>query len=635
MYSFHPQTGATVPSKSEVNRLITKTYEEVDISPSEVNFIESHASSTVVGDKILVDTFDETFCKNRTHPLKIGSVKCNTGHTEGASGLVSLVKALMMFENEKIIPNINITELRDDCDAFNSGRIEVPIEVEPFHDDLIGVDNFGILGANSHCIIKRNPKTKTKRKSNRNLPRLVLWAGRTLESVDYVFKNLLQNPFDDEFIALLQKSQAAPHSISTYRGFAIFDTNEIDEDVRCLDKHVIDMNVRDQRPIVFVYSGVGSQWLGMGRDLMKIPLIKDTIDECHQVLESKNVNLKNVLTSEDPHTFDACLNIFIGVVAIQIALTRLLKKVGINADFFVGHSAGEVACAFSDDALSLEVAMLTAYIRGKAVMEKCQNTGGMAAVAMNYEALQKLLSKDIEIACYNSVNSFTVTGDMTKVENFANQVKASGHLAKVIDSSGIAFHSSRMEECGEHMKKMLSDVIQHPKSRSSKWISTSSSFESANELIDADYFKNNLTNAVKFSHAIDKIPHNSLIIEVAPHSIMQGILMKNAPKTRAFVGLTQRDSHDGSIHLLKSLGKIFQNGVNMDISEIYPKIEFPVSRGTQMIAPLIKWDHSESHFVPYFNPSSRFCHRNLSINLYLPEYADYSDHVIDGELYLI
>lgn len=628
-------SGAAVPSQVEIQKLLRRTYDEVNINPCDINYVESHAASTQVGDKIQVDSIDSVFCKNRKKPLKIGSVKANTGHTESASGLVSLAKSIFIFENEKIIPNINIKQVRQDCEAFVEGRIEVALDVEDFHDDLIGIDNFGILGASSHCIIKRNLKSKKNNGfPSDDLPRLLLWAGKTIESVNQIFDCVANKPIDDEFLALLQKTQRITLSTCTSRGFAIFESNKIDRSTKCLDRKIQDSTGKEKRPIVFMYSGVGAQWITMGRDLIKIPMISDVINECHRVLEPMNMNLKNVLTSDEPETFNNCLNVFVGVIAIQIALTDLLKTLGIIPELLIGHSLGELGCAYADGSLNLEQTMLAAYVRGKCVLDRCSPTGGMAAVAMRYDDLIKVLPRDIEIACHNSVESFTISGDCERVKTFVNELKQTGVLAKVLDSAGIAFHSSHLYDCEEIVLEKMKELIKTPKKRSEKWISTSVKVKDENDIrnsfASAEYFKNNLINPVRFSDGMAKLPQNSLIIEIAPHALLQGIVKRILPDGE-YVGVAHRDAESGVVYLLQSLGKIFHNCVDIDIRKIYPEIEFPVSRGTQMISPLIKWNHSESHFVPYFNPTEAFEKRHVSINLYLPRYSYLSSHVVDGE----
>jgi fatty acid synthase, animal type len=623
--------GRAFPSVQVQKELYEQTFNEIKISPKDVDFFECHATSTRAGDKVELTSIDEFFCVDRESPLKVGSVKGNTAHTEAASGAVSMTKAILMFENEKIIPNINITEFRDDIPALTEGRIEVLRDVQEFDGKIICVNSFGILGSNSHTVMKRNEKVKIDGGfPSDKLPRLLLWAGRTVEAVDFIFDQVASKPIDDEFLALLQCSQIKSFPTTLERGFAIFKSNPEDRSTICVERHVTPLK-NSNRPIVFVYAGVGSQWLEMGRDLLKIPLIADRVGKCHDILMNRGIDLKNILTSTCLNTFNNCLNIFVGVTAIQIALTDLLYSVGIEPNFIIGHSVGELGCAYADGTLTLEQTILMAYSRGVAILEGVKEKGLMAAVAMEYDALEKILPEGVEIACHNAEESCTITGPEEAVKNFVKDLKSKSVICKIVDSSGVALHSSLIAECGKLYSEKIAKIIINPKRRSSKWISTSMENEEEDLNSSINYHVNNMIGKVRFADGLKKLPENSLMIEIAPHGILQPILKQSHPNS-VCESLTKRNAEDGVDFLLSSLGKIYQNGVNMNIREIYPKIEFPVSRGTPMISHLIKWQHSESFAVPMFDPFSRYEKRNLIIDFNSLEYSYLKDHEIDGKI---
>jgi fatty acid synthase, animal type len=595
----YKREGPPFPSLVMQKELYSKVYSEANIDPNDVDFLEAHATSTHIGDKYEVTSIDEFFCKNRDRPLKVGSVKGNTGHTEGASGAVSLVKAILMFENGKTIPNINITELRDDCPGIVEKRMKVVQEVEDFDGKIIGVNNFGVVGANAHTILARNEKVKVDGGfPTDDLPRLLLWSGRTLDAVNTIFNEVLSKPIDDEFLALLQNSQIIPMSIT--------------------------------RPIVFVYAGMGSQWLEMGKDLLKIPLIAESIEKCHQVLLNHNLDLKHILTSNDPNTFSNCLNISVGITSIQIALTNLLFKIGIKPNNFIGHSIGELACAYADGTLTLEQTILLALSRGQAIIEGMEKPGAMAAVAMTYDELQKILPNDIEIACHNAEESCTISGPIESVENFVKEIKSKQILAKIVDTCNVAYHSSLIAKSGPILTQKLRKIITEPKKRSSKWIPTGIVNEK-DDYSSIEYHVNNVIGPVRFAEGVSKLPKDSLMIEIAPHGLLQPLLKQLNPGGVCF-SLTQRGVEDGVINLLQSIGRIYQTGgVEIDIRQMYPKINYPVSRGTPMISPLIRWLHDESIAVPMYDPLLRCDKRNIVINLGEKKYSFMKGHEIDGK----
>lgn len=146
----------------------------------------------------------------------------------------------------------------------------------------------------------------------------------------------------------------------------------------------------NKRPIWFIYSGMGSQWCKMGKDLMQLPIFAESIQKSHKVLESKGVNLMEIITSEDPKTFDNILHSFVGIASIQIALTDVLYTLEVVPDGIIGHSVGELGCAYADGALTAEEMILCAYSRGRASLEANLIKGMMAAVGKQIKLIKDI-----------------------------------------------------------------------------------------------------------------------------------------------------------------------------------------------------------------------------------------------------
>lgn len=242
-------------------KLIEEFFKESSIDPNLVNFVEAHSTGTKLGDPEEVAAIDEVFCKKqRSKPLLIGSVKSNMGHAEASSGVASIAKILLTLENQKIPPNINFTGTREEVPAFAEGRMRVVTETEPLEGPFISMNSFGLGGANAHALFKGN----LKEKKNFGLPsddlsRLVLWSGRTEQAVKTILDEIVKRPLDSEFIALLQNSQIKTNSANVYRGYGIFSNDETSMKALCSSRDIKHLT-SERRPLVWVYSGVGSQW---------------------------------------------------------------------------------------------------------------------------------------------------------------------------------------------------------------------------------------------------------------------------------------------------------------------------------------------------------------------------------------
>lgn len=625
--------GPPFPSKSSQVKLMKDFYRKLKVDPLSVNFVEAHSTGTRGGDFVEVNAIDEIYCNNRTAPLAIGSTKSNIGHAEAASGMASIAKIILAFENGKIAPNINLATPREDISALKEGRIRVVTEVEDFEGSVIAMNSFGMGGDNVHILMERNNKERSDHFiPTKELPYLVLWSGRTEEALKVIFDQVTSAPLDREFIALLHGSQRLTNSFNTFRGYGIF-TNDIENENPICIKNNVNIFNTFKHPIVFVYSGMGCQWPEMGKDLMEIPTFRKAIDKCHEVLMKKNIDLKNLITSSDKNIFESILNSYVAIPAIQIALTDILKTVNIKPDYIIGHSMGELACAYADGCMTLEEVVLTAHARAIVCIESKLIDGAMAAIGMQNEELKKIIPDDIDVACHNSSESSTISGPSESVKKFVGELQEKKVFAKEVACARIPFHSRYIKHLEVLFKQMIDQIIKVPTKRSEKWLSScypeDQWSESESQFSSSTYHAKNFMNPVLFEEVLAMLPENVLTIEIAPHKLLNPVL-KRAMKNGEHVGLAIRGNKNGREVLLTELGNIFSKGVDMDVANLYPKVQFPVSRGTPMIAPLIKWNHVQNHFVPYFDPCNVSEHRYEPINLSDKYYEYVIDHVVGG-----
>lgn len=177
-----------------------------------------------------------------------------------------------------------------------------------------------------------------------NLPRLVPWSGRTEESIKCVFERLQSQPVDAEFIGLMHNIQSEETSGYIFRGYGL--VRQPSEGNAELVAHEIQHYNGLKRPVVWVFSGMGSQWSEMGLSLMEIPMFKSSIENSHKVLKPYGLDLISIITSSDKNMFDNILHSFVGIAAIQIAIVDILKALDIPVDYLIGHSVGELGSYF-------------------------------------------------------------------------------------------------------------------------------------------------------------------------------------------------------------------------------------------------------------------------------------------------
>ncbi|XP_023313671.1 fatty acid synthase-like [Trichogramma pretiosum] len=629
------EQGVTFPSCRMQTVLLKEFYLECGIPPKEVEYIEAHGTGTRVGDPEEVNAIDSALCEERTKedPLLIGSIKTNLGHTEPASGIVSVAKVIMSMETGVIPPNLHFKTPRQDIQALVDGRIKVIAEPTRWKARYAGISAFGFGGANAHVLLKSNPKLKVNRGAPRDdLPRLVAITGRTEEAVDVILKDLESKPVDVEYVRLLHDIHSDEINGNLYRGYTILPAKGVTEK----PIREIQAAAGSKRPIWFVFSGMGSQWPGMGEALLQIPIFAEAIKKCDAVLKPNGIDIYHVITNKEKTAFDNILNSFVGIAAVQIGLVDILRAIGIVPDNIIGHSVGELGCAYADGCFTAEQMILSAYSRGKASLEANIIRGSMAAVGLGYEKLKPMCPADIEIACHNSAESSTVSGPAEAMKAFVADLQAKKIFAREVACSNIPYHSKHIAPAGAKLLEYLKKVIPNPKPRSEKWLSTSVPIEKwdtkAAKYSSPEYHTNNLLSSVLFEETSAFIPKDAITIEIAPHGLLQAIIRRSLHSSVTNIPLTQRGHANNTEFLLQALGKLFNVGLHFQLDKLYPHVQYPVSRSTQMIAPLIRWEHSDDWYVTSYKSQQKISsgERTVKVALSDADYEHMAGHVIDG-----
>ncbi|XP_071580834.1 fatty acid synthase-like [Temnothorax nylanderi] len=308
------EEGITFPSVEKQKILLNTFYEECGIMPSELSYMEAHATGTLAGDPVEVMSIDQSICAKRDTPLLMGSVKSNIGHSEPASGFCQIAKVLLAMETGIITPTIHFKRPRKELTAIIEGRIKIVTEPTEWEDGYVAINSFGFGGANSHILLKSNPKQKINNSAlNDDLPRLVAVSGRTEEAVKIILDDVRNRPIDAEFISLLHHIHNNDIEGHPYRGYMITGSKISHNTI-----NKIEHTPYVRRPICFIFSGLGSQWFGMSRALMKFPVFAKAIQKCGIVLRSYGISLTDILTSDNKNIFDNIFNFLLSVIGLQV-----------------------------------------------------------------------------------------------------------------------------------------------------------------------------------------------------------------------------------------------------------------------------------------------------------------------------
>ncbi|KAH7956464.1 hypothetical protein HPB52_009978 [Rhipicephalus sanguineus] len=313
----YKKEGITVPSAELQAKLLREVYAEANIDPTQVHYLEAHGTGTVVGDPQELAAISSVFCDStRERPLMIGAIKSNVGHSETASGICSIAKVILTMETGSIAANLHFNEANPDIPSLLDGRITVVQRPTPFPGGAVGINSFGFGGANAHAILKANPGpvVKSAARDKPELPRLVLMAGRSKESLVRTMERMeAEGPYPDSAYTLLNFVGQPSVSQFPFRGFVLVPA---DVSGKPVTKTAEEAAVK-KRPLWFIFTGFGCQWKGMARQMMKFDVFARSLEKSHQVLAQFSVDLISNVTSEN-YESGTRLAVFTSITAIQV-----------------------------------------------------------------------------------------------------------------------------------------------------------------------------------------------------------------------------------------------------------------------------------------------------------------------------
>lgn len=395
-----------------------------------------HGTGTKIGDPIEAGAVARIF---GDHGIYIGSVKPNLGHSEGASGLSSVIKMVLALENRTIPPNILFCTPNPKI-PFEEAKLTVPIKPMPWPSnklERVGVNSFGIGGSNAHVLLESASSfgigpaaTGQMHKSDVNpgkQPHLLVFSAKhpsaLTKNVESHERYLKMHPGSvrDMAFSLATKREAMPH-----RQYCVTDGDALFELSRST-------KISGQTPadLIFVFTGQGAQWAQMGETLLDAsPVFRDTIARLDAILstlpDAPGWTLLEEIRKPVPYSrlseaeySQACCT------AVQVALVDVLVHCKIKPQGVVGHSSGEIAAAYASGAISAADAITIAYYRGSLLQNVSNQTpGGMAAVGLGRQEVSPFLKPGIIVGCENSPESVTLSGDSDVLECVMERIRA-------------------------------------------------------------------------------------------------------------------------------------------------------------------------------------------------------------------
>ncbi|MFI6335640.1 alpha/beta fold hydrolase [Streptomyces sp. NPDC050535] len=560
--------GLTAPNAESQRALLAEAHTD----PGTVDYVEAHGTGTALGDPIEAGALGAVLGAGRDpdQPLLIGSAKTNLGHLEAAAGIAGLIKTVLALHHGEIPPQLHFTRPGPHADLDELGlRVVTSPEPWPRYSGTAtaGVSAFGFGGTNAHVTLTEpDRRARTRPADPIERPALLLLDAPTGERVRSYAAELADWLSGEPGLreSDLARTLAGRTGRGRHRAAVVTrDRSETANALRCLatggpSPHLVRAEGAVGAP-VWVFSGYGSQWPGMGQRLLTAePAFAEAVERLDPLLRrNTGVSLGASLAPDADLSSPAV--VMPVLYGMQLALAELWRSYGLEPAAVIGHSLGEIAAAVVSGAIDSVTGAHIVAVRSRLLAGL---TGGAMAVVDRPEREIGLLARDlpsVQVAVHASPVQSVVTGSAEEVAAMVARVTADGGFARSLGVSG-AGHSPEVEPLLGEFARELGDVPStDPACRR---YSTVLDDPRGTSPCDTAYWVANLRRPVRFAQAVRAAAEDGhrAFLEVAPHATQLHPLTDTLPKGSLVVP-TLRKNTDDALTFRTSLATLLVNGV--------------------------------------------------------------------------
>jgi acyl transferase domain-containing protein/acyl carrier protein len=592
--------GLTAPNGASQVAVIREALANTGLQASDIDLIEAHGTGTALGDPIEARALADVFGpgRNSEYPLSVGSVKSNFGHTESASGIAGLIKVVLALQHEKIPPSLHLQKMNPHID-WTGLAMSVPTAARSWNRKrglrAAGVSSFGFSGTNVHVTLSDPPPQEIPDASaqgplelNRK-PRLQLLplSARTEPALNELVRKYLKVFSKKPGLDLADVCHTAGTGRSHFEhrlAVVAADLLEAKERLAAFQRGEQHTRIRSGRStksivpgVVFMFTGQGSQYAGMGRELFETQSVfRRELEKCAEIL--KPLLDKSVLEvlfadgselkdeSRSPHLLDETQYTQPALFALEYALAAMWRSWGVEPAAVVGHSVGEYVAACIAGVFSLEDGLRLIAERGR-LMATLPAGGTMAAVFADESRVIRAIAAEgakAAVACINGPATVVVSGECAAIDALLNRLKEEGIKSCRLAVSH-AFHSPLMDPILDSFQ-CLAAKVRYSEPRVAIVSNVTGKMASPSLMTSPEYWRQHIRNPVRFADSVRALRETgrSVFLEIGPHPVLDSLARMTAPEADVVWASSLKREAGNWETLLDSASTLYVHGVELE-----------------------------------------------------------------------
>ncbi|HYR85176.1 MAG TPA: beta-ketoacyl synthase N-terminal-like domain-containing protein [Terriglobia bacterium] len=574
--------GLTVPNGPAQQEVIRKALANARIDPGDLDYVEAHGTGTPLGDPIEINALGAVFKPSHTkqRPLRIGSVKTNVGHMEAAAGIGGLMKVVLQLKNDAIAPHLHLAQPSSRI-PWDELPVEIPTSLMPWHRDperkrIAGVSSFGFTGTNAHLILEEPPAPADQKSDCPERTAHVLTLSATTETalsqMTALYAARLESLTEGTVGDFCYSANTGRSQFSHRAAFLARSSADLAQKLNAFHRGriadgVFKNKAGDENRVAFLFTGEGSQYAGMGRELYETqPLFKEVLDKADAVIrEHEGWPLLETLYSPDTKTLSNQTYAQPLIFAVECALGALWQSWNVEPSVVMGHGIGELSAAKVAGVFNFEDGLRLVSARGRLV-QTLQSRGCMIAVRATEEKVREIIDpylSEVSVAMINEPRHVVICVSSNRLAEVQGALDQEGLRSRELEASH-AFYSPMMEAISQEFSAVAADVgYSVPRVELVSCIT--GEIAEAKDLASPDYWVRHLSAPVRFRDGIKAVCAlgSNVLLEVGPKPALIEMGRQCVDANAHWLASLRQGRSDWE-QLLQSVAEMYVSGVEIN-----------------------------------------------------------------------